>query len=116
MVLVQNGDMRSLYGKLTVRYFQPNTMLKLDCTDKDTGFVVWRKMTTNSTSKSEVVFYSLFMGEVVTEMYAGDIFTDGRGSLVIPQIQVNHEGRYVCIYGNGLSDGARLYDVHIVGR
>ncbi|KAJ8051036.1 hypothetical protein HOLleu_04456 [Holothuria leucospilota] len=117
MILVQNSGIRSLpqADKMTVRYFERNTMLKLDCTDKDIGFVVWRKMTTNSVSKSEVVLYSLFIGEIVTEIYAEDVSTEGRGSLVIPQIQVNHEGRYVCIYGDGLSDGATLYDVNIIG-
>ncbi|KAJ8051025.1 NLR family CARD domain-containing protein 4 [Holothuria leucospilota] len=114
MILVQNGGMRSLSDKSTVKYFERNTTLKLDCTDKDIGFVVWRKMTTNSISKSKVVLYSLFIGEIVTEIFAEDVSTDGRGSLVILKIQVNHEGRYVCIYGNGLSDGASLYDVIII--
>ncbi|KAJ8051002.1 NLR family CARD domain-containing protein 4 [Holothuria leucospilota] len=114
MILVQNGDIGSGRDKLIVRHFQRNKMLKLECAEKDIGFVVWKKMTTSSTAKSEVLLSSLFIGETVTEIVAEDVSADDQGSLVITEIQVKHEGRYECIYGNGLSDGAILYDVNII--
>lgn len=59
--------------------------------------------------------YSVSFGKDIFEVFAEDIILENNVSLVLPSVDVQHEGEYVCFYGDGMSDGVTVYNVTVVG-
>ncbi|KAJ8051018.1 NACHT, LRR and PYD domains-containing protein 1b allele 5 [Holothuria leucospilota] len=112
-LLLQNGNIDVLSKVAAVRYVQRGERLELNCTEKDTGFVVWKKAATSMNPWADVLAYSVFIKDVFTKIFITEVSLDNKGNLVIPEVEVNHEGKYICIFGDGLNESVSLFQVSV---
>ncbi|KAJ8023227.1 hypothetical protein HOLleu_35566 [Holothuria leucospilota] len=114
--LAQNKNITLLFTQKRSRHIERYTELKLDCTVGNLGFVVWKKVRyndTNDKTEHETLLYSIFLGKQWTEVFVNGLQLGTNASLVVPVVDVGHEGLYYCIYGDGLTDGSIVYDVTV---
>ncbi|KAJ8041340.1 NLR family CARD domain-containing protein 4 [Holothuria leucospilota] len=109
MVLVQRNDRTLPFSTPVLKYFKKNAKLTLSCSDKDILFLVWSAM--RSPSDFENIAYAIFTNYNVLETFSEDFKLDSTGSLVISQVQVQHEGLYNCVHGDGVHEDVKTYEV-----
>ncbi|KAJ8051095.1 NLR family CARD domain-containing protein 4 [Holothuria leucospilota] len=114
IILIQNSATDISHRDVTLQHVERGTKLEIVCANDDIGFLVWKNEPSSNDGQQKVLLYAVFIGKKVSEVVQGDAILGRNGSLVIPTIDVQHEGRYTCIYGNGLSNDARSHDVVVV--
>ncbi|KAJ8049802.1 hypothetical protein HOLleu_02708 [Holothuria leucospilota] len=114
MVLAQKVDVDLSRWKAIPKYIERNTLMELSCTENRTGFLLWKKIL--SANEHHPLVYATFLGKLFTELFVNDFTLRFDGSLTTSLAEVRHEGKYLCIYGDGLSDNVTLYDVSIIGK
>ncbi|KAJ8049797.1 hypothetical protein HOLleu_02701 [Holothuria leucospilota] len=112
MVLAQKVDVDLSRWKAIHKYIERNTSMELSCTENRTGFLLWKKIL--SANEHHLLVYAVHLGKSLTEKFVNDIALRYDGSLTTSLAEVRHEGRYLCIYGDGLTDNVTLYDVNII--
>ncbi|KAJ8050771.1 hypothetical protein HOLleu_04098 [Holothuria leucospilota] len=118
VLLAQNKNISLLSTEKRSRYIERYTKVNLDCTGGDIGFVVWKKVRYDHTydkTEHETLVYSIFLGGEWTEVFANGFSLGTNASLVVPVVDVGHEGLYYCIYGDGFTDALIVYDVTVKG-
>ncbi|KAJ8019357.1 hypothetical protein HOLleu_42088 [Holothuria leucospilota] len=117
IILIQNGAVDISLREATLNRVERGTKLEITCANDDVGFLVWKKKSLLSDGlggQEKVLLYANFIGEQVTEVVQSDVILGINGSLVIPTVDVQHEGRYTCVYGDGMSDDVRVYGVVVI--
>ncbi|KAJ8019219.1 NLR family CARD domain-containing protein 4 [Holothuria leucospilota] len=115
MILVQNGNPYVPPSKVISRYIQHHAVMNLSCSKNDVGFVVWKKADSVDDTTHQLLVYSVFTGNKVSKIFLENAKLENRGSLVVPSVEISHEGVYYCIFGDGISDGVKMYDVTVIG-
>ncbi|KAJ8031734.1 NLR family CARD domain-containing protein 4 [Holothuria leucospilota] len=115
IVMIQNGAIDISHREVTLQYVERGTELEIACANDDVGFLVWKNEPSSSNDQQQnVLLYALFIGKQVTKVVQSDVMLGRNGSLVIPTVDVQHEGRYSCVYGDGMSNDVLVYDVVVV--
>lgn len=89
--------------------------MELHCAENESAFIIWKKAIPPRYMDYELLLYSVSFGQWFVEVFAEDIILENNDSLVLPSVDVQHEGEYVCFYGDGMSDGVTVYNVTVVG-
>ncbi|KAJ8019125.1 hypothetical protein HOLleu_42491 [Holothuria leucospilota] len=113
MILYQRRAVDLSHTALISKYAERNTMIELRCTDDIVGFVVWKKVNSVNKKESEILLYAVFIGEQYTKKYVDNVSLNPSGSLEVTSVNQEHEGIYICIFGDGLADGWITYDVKV---
>ncbi|KAJ8043017.1 hypothetical protein HOLleu_09932 [Holothuria leucospilota] len=114
--LIQNGLVHTIPDQTTSITIQRYERMELLCTENEDAFIVWKKAIPPRYVDHELLLYSVSFGKGFIEVFAEDIILENNVSLVLPSIDVQHEGEYVCFYGDGISDGVRVYNVTVIGN
>ncbi|KAJ8051214.1 hypothetical protein HOLleu_04697 [Holothuria leucospilota] len=114
LILVQNVPMEILGTKILYRYVERNRKIVLSCAKGDAAFVVWKKRSSFEYNVYEDLLYYVLIEEKFMEIFAENINVTRRGSLVIPRVEVKHEGMYVCVSGDGVSDSTIAYKLDVI--
>ncbi|KAJ8018910.1 NLR family CARD domain-containing protein 4 [Holothuria leucospilota] len=113
-IMIQNGAVDISHREVTLQYVERGTKLEIVCANDDVGFLVWKNELSSNNGHENVLLYAVFIGKQVTNVVQSDVILGTNGSLVIPTVDVQHEGRYTCVYGDGINNGVRVYDVVVV--
>ncbi|KAJ8019016.1 NLR family CARD domain-containing protein 4 [Holothuria leucospilota] len=116
LLLAQNQNVTLSTTEKRSRYIERYTKMRLGCTAGDIGFVVWKKVRfdeKNAKTEHEMLLYSIFLGGEWSEVFANGFNLGTNASLVVPVVDIRHEGLYYCIYGDGLKDELVVYDVTV---
>ncbi|KAJ8043008.1 hypothetical protein HOLleu_09920 [Holothuria leucospilota] len=114
IALVQNSLVQTIPDQATSITIQRYERMELHCAENENAFIVWKKAIPPRYEDYELLFYSVNFGQSLIEVFAEDIILENNVSLVLPSVDVQHEGEYVCFYGDGMSDGVRVYNVTVV--
>ncbi|KAJ8049687.1 Protein NLRC5 [Holothuria leucospilota] len=90
---------------------QINYRLELKCAENGISYLVW-KYKHKSYDEFQEILYAVVVRNKLTIMKDGYELKLGE-SLVIPSVQIENEGLYGCIYGNGTVDGMSAYDLKV---
>lgn len=97
------------------KYVQIDSLLNLPCVDPGTHLMVWKR--SGKRSKTfEILFVGLFGNVTTLESYCQECELNNDGSLAVGGTSVEHEGRYVCIYDDGIKGSLFIYDVSVIGN
>ncbi|KAJ8050480.1 hypothetical protein HOLleu_03702 [Holothuria leucospilota] len=116
LVLVQNGEVNLSKKKAVSTYVERNTQMVLNCSEKDMGFAVWKRVALPSGKKYELLLYSVLIERKFTEILLENASLGNKGSLIVPHADLNHEGLYYCLHGDGISDDVSVYNVTVFGH
>ncbi|KAJ8048891.1 NLR family CARD domain-containing protein 4 [Holothuria leucospilota] len=111
MVLLQNRNINTSDVETITKYVKKDTQMKLDCNNGEIEFVVWKKMT--SLDQRPTVTLAGILSEEFSSVVSGGYILDDAGSLIVSDVDIEHEGSYRCIYGDGLSDGVKEFSVSV---
>ncbi|KAJ8021067.1 hypothetical protein HOLleu_40830 [Holothuria leucospilota] len=110
LVLVQNGSLDFENKNLVVKHSEIGSRLELICSDKEIGFLVWRRVS-SSKKLDELLLYAVFLTKNITRIIMDKYEMDSWGILVLPVLDVHHGGLYRCISSNGIEDNVLAYEV-----
>ncbi|KAJ8043011.1 hypothetical protein HOLleu_09924 [Holothuria leucospilota] len=116
VALVQNGLVQINPDQTTSITIQRYERMELHCTENENAFIVWKKSIPPRDVDYEILLYSVSFGQGFIEVFADDIILENNVSLVLPSVDIQHEGKYVCLYGDGMSAGVRVYNVIVVAN
>ncbi|KAJ8051010.1 hypothetical protein HOLleu_04417 [Holothuria leucospilota] len=111
--LVQNGLANRITEKSTPITIERYDRMELHCTENGNAFTVWKRAIPPRYVDYELLLYSISFGQGFIEVFAEDIILEHNISLVIPSTDIRHEGEYFCVFGDGLSDGMKVYNVTV---
>ncbi|KAJ8027732.1 hypothetical protein HOLleu_29770 [Holothuria leucospilota] len=114
IALVQNGLVQTIPDQTTSITIQRYERMELHCTENENAFIVWKKAIPPRYVDYELLSYSVDFEQGFFGVFAEDIILENNVSLVLPSVDVQHEGEYVCFYGDGISDGVTVYNVTVV--
>ncbi|KAJ8041330.1 NLR family CARD domain-containing protein 4 [Holothuria leucospilota] len=112
MVLVQRNDKTLPSYQPVTKYFERNSKLELYCTDTNNLFVVWR-VKRRASFRYENLAYAILAKYNFTGTFADKYELGDTASLIIPQVQVEDEGFYDCISGDGTSEDITSYHIGV---
>ncbi|KAJ8031733.1 NLR family CARD domain-containing protein 4 [Holothuria leucospilota] len=114
IILIRNSAVNISQREVTPQFVERGTKLEMVCTNDDIGFLVWKQEPSSNDGHQKILLYAVFIGEQFNKVVQSDVMLGINGSLVIPTVDVQHEGRYSCVYGDGMSNDVRVYDVLVV--
>lgn len=111
-VLLLNRDFNFSSLLPHVMHFQNEKRMVLKCGkyNRDHSFLVWMRLVND---EYQYVLYSFYNGEKFTTTYGNGYDLGSEGSLLVPVTEIQYEGLYYCIYGNGETEGVHAIDVSI---
>lgn len=112
LVLVQNHDVNFSNVDTISRNAERNSDLFLVCTEYETTYIVWKRKRPPDNEFHELG-YALYAGEEHTEVFHEGYVLMKNGTLVIPEVEIEHEAFYGCVFGEGVNEGATLYHVNV---
>lgn len=115
-LLAQKANFSLSSMDVTTRYIEVNTKMKLSCTTANVGFVVWKKTVFLDDPAQKLLLYSINSVERFTEILADGFSLGDNASLIVETAEVKHHGNYICLFGDGLNDGMKIYEVVIFGE
>lgn len=116
LMLVQNGDYDLPSVQPKQKYFKEGTTADLACSRSDIKVTIWNYKE-DAESPSHVIQYALYNVKVVASYSLTDEYQLGTdGSLIIPGVNIKHEGIYSCVSGDGISEEVRSYKVEVYGK
>ncbi|KAJ8019147.1 hypothetical protein HOLleu_42462 [Holothuria leucospilota] len=115
-VLVENSNKDISHVKAESIYIKRDTTLKLSCSNQNIGYFVWKKSNPPNYEEHEILLHSVFIGGEFTQILADDVVLGDNSSLVIYSSKVKHEGKYMCISGDGRTNGVAVYNVTMIGK
>ncbi|KAJ8050450.1 hypothetical protein HOLleu_03660 [Holothuria leucospilota] len=113
VVLINNDNRIISPENSTLTLIERNAKMELSCADDQVGFLVWEKVSEPRVENHEVILYSIFIGDRMTETIDDDFFLESYTSLIVPSSGVKHEGLYMCSFGDGLRNSVEIYNVVI---
>ncbi|KAJ8048865.1 hypothetical protein HOLleu_01349 [Holothuria leucospilota] len=109
-IFIEKSDI-SLGALETVsRFIERDSRLELNCLDKYTKFIVWKKANHRDDTFQVLSYAALFTGNVLN-VYSNDFELQKNGSLVLPRTETRHEALYGCISQSENSSKAALFNV-----
>lgn len=112
LVLVQNHDVNFSNVDTISRNAERNSDLFLVCTEYETAYIVWKRKRPPDNGFHELG-YAVYAGEEHTEVFHEGYALMKNGTLVIPEIEIEHEAFYGCVFGDGINEGSTLYHVNV---
>ncbi|KAJ8019373.1 NLR family CARD domain-containing protein 4 [Holothuria leucospilota] len=109
-IVVENGrtDFSSLES--VTRYFKRGSQMELYCGEDGTSYLAW--FIVSKTGKEyETSLLAIYVNKGAQEIYSQEFNVGNKGSLIVRQVGIAHEGRYGCVYENGVTDGRLVHDV-----
>lgn len=90
-------------------YVETGTKMKLKCGDDQTVYVIWKMLAASGQWKTIIHFPE----KDDTNMRAQSVgyYLVDKGSLIVCNIEAQHEGGYICIYGDGTREDFKAYNV-----
>lgn len=113
-VVAENGRTNFSSLKSVTRYFKRNSQMELFCGEDDTTFLAWFKLF-RAGKEYGASLLAIYVKEGTQEVYSQEFNVGNKSSLIVGQVGIAHEGRYGCVYGNGLTDGKLAHDVSVYG-
>ncbi|KAJ8051045.1 hypothetical protein HOLleu_04467 [Holothuria leucospilota] len=113
-LLVLNNTVDITIVKSEQINIRDNKKMELNCANHDIGFAVWKKSSSSNNMDQELLLYSVIINERFTEIFDDDVSLGENISLLIHSTHVEHEGIYLCIFGDGLRDGVKAYNVTVI--
>ncbi|KAJ8017888.1 NACHT, LRR and PYD domains-containing protein 10 [Holothuria leucospilota] len=111
-ILVQNTKIDWTDFEKIPKVFERFSKMELICTEDQTSFLVWKKITSSTVTKN--IMYAVVFENMVVNRVDEDYSFGRKNSLILPNINLNHKGLYACVYSNGISDGVTVYDVTVI--
>ncbi|KAJ8051019.1 Histidine--tRNA ligase [Holothuria leucospilota] len=113
LILLQrsNGSFQAVQP--TQRLVELHKRLELSCAETDTMLIIWKRYQKANKEKELLLWYGVSRGEHVSKVVDEDYTFGVSGNLEIKQLEVQHEGLYICFFGDGLSDGVIKYQVDV---
>lgn len=115
LVLVENGNLTLLTSVPIPKSVQIGTKVELVClsTGSNVTYFVWKRR-----QPMEDMFHELCFGvlneEEHTNIYNEELQIGVGGSLIVPEVRVEHEGLYGCISGDGIEDKTTVYNMTVI--
>ncbi|KAJ8023818.1 Immune-associated nucleotide-binding protein 12 [Holothuria leucospilota] len=93
-------------------YFKVGTEIILECGKEGSNYplIVWSRL---HDGFCEYLLYAVSFEEIFVKTIANNYKLGNRGSLVVPYAELQHEGPYFCVFGNGHTDGIVRRDVSV---
>lgn len=115
-ILVLNAlvDLKKVKPKLVS--VKQNNYLELKCSGNETGIVVWKMANASDYMEQEILVYSVNISKPFSKIIASGFTLGDNLSLLFNSTQVQHEGLYFCMFGDGLRDDLVAYNVTIVSK
>ncbi|KAJ8034294.1 NACHT, LRR and PYD domains-containing protein 14 [Holothuria leucospilota] len=110
LIIVQKVRTDLLSSKPMPMYVELHSKMKLSCNESHAGFLIWEKVGSDGDSFEDIAF-GVFLEENFVKVNVQGISLGHGGSLIVPNVDVKHEGMYSCVFSNGITDGIALYDV-----
>ncbi|KAJ8051158.1 NLR family CARD domain-containing protein 4 [Holothuria leucospilota] len=109
-ILIQTENVNvSLVHHKTFTVDRLSTM-NLRCTQEHFFYLVWKKSASIKT-QTKTLLYAIVSENTMEKVYEDDLYLGENGSLVVPRVDVNHEGEYSCFYSDGITEGVTVYDI-----
>ncbi|KAJ8051016.1 Histidine--tRNA ligase, cytoplasmic [Holothuria leucospilota] len=112
LILVQHSDGNMSTIQPIKRRIELHTKLELSCDKTLPIFIVWKKIKSNK-EEEVLLWHAVSLGEHVSKIVNEDYLFRIPGNLQIKRIELEHEGLYVCLFGDGFSDGLTKYQVDV---
>lgn len=113
LLLVENVNFDLSHKKPMSIIFQRGREMQIMCSGSDTGVVIWKRLILREGSIEELLLYSVSFREPVTKVFSNDVTLGNNGSLVFNNVQVQQEGMYYCLFGDGLRNDVTTYEVTV---
>lgn len=93
-------------------WFERSEPATISCLEGDFMHIVWEK---NSPSDYNTFSFGSFIGEGFVSSSTNDYLLSNTGALTIPNVEINHEGTYICTRNNGSNDSLQVYNLKVYG-
>lgn len=110
LILVQNKKLNISSENSLKKYVARDSKLNLLCTNQTVLFLTWQESSLNNDQHIHIA-HAVFLEKQQTSVFFSIYNLSETGSLIVPRIQVQQEGFYNCLYGNGLTEGITNYEV-----
>lgn len=112
LVLVQNSRRNLLSIPPVMKYAPLGSALELPCARNKSPHlqVVWKRSLSFDNQYQDLMF-GVFMENYIETRYNDHFQLGENGSLILRQVDQQHDGFYGCIYGDGITDGMTKYKV-----
>ncbi|KAJ8017883.1 hypothetical protein HOLleu_44446 [Holothuria leucospilota] len=109
-ILVESSNVKIVDLVPIVRHTERGSQLTLQCSKSNMSLVLWKKATQND-SMFQIIAYNALLEEDVPMLYTDQHQLQKDGSLVLSEIEANHEGLYRCVFEYDGTGDAVLYQV-----
>lgn len=111
-ILAENGRTNFSSLKSVTTYLKRDSQMELFCGENDTSFLAWFKLPRTGV-EYEANLLAIYVKEGTQEVYSQEFNFGNKSSLIVGQVEIAHEGRYGCFYGNGITDGKLVHNVSV---
>ncbi|KAJ8017833.1 Protein NLRC5 [Holothuria leucospilota] len=110
LILVQNEKLNIASENSLKTYVALDSNLNLVCTNETVLFLTWQESSLNNDQHDHIA-HAVFLEKQQTSISFSVYKLSKTGSLIVPRIQVEQEGFYSCLYGDGLTEGITDYEI-----
>lgn len=115
LILIQKVEIDLLSSKPIPVYVELHSRMKLSCNKSHVGVLIWKKIESDGDSFEDIAF-GVFIKENFVKVNVQSFALEHGGSLIVPNVGVEHEGMYSCVFSNGITDEITRYDVLVYGK
>ncbi|KAJ8050519.1 NLR family CARD domain-containing protein 4 [Holothuria leucospilota] len=112
LMLTENGN-TDLPREIMTKHIMRYSRMELNCSQTNKGFVAWKKAISVERVQYQLLLYSLFIEDSFTKVIADDFSLGSNSSLIVPSVDLKHEGIYICTFGDGVIEAVKAYKVTI---
>lgn len=115
MILLQNEDIHLPYSIQEEVFVERHRKAKLTCAGQSLVYVVWMKKTIDGAFKNlaEAITVNPYFKNTVSQKY---ILDDVEMSLQLDDVDVNDEGHYICVSGDGINEYVKTFDLNVYSK
>lgn len=113
VIFISNCRLNYPLHRSTKSYIRQNSRLLLPCTSKHIVYVSWKKISPSYILQN--LIDAVFVKDISVHNYSEKYLLSGNNSLSLNHVNVQHEGQYACIFGDGTKEEIISYNVLVYG-